>query len=472
MSSRLSLSCLALVQALGLGSVLVAQSARPPSSPSDASPSAGSARSVLDGLAEALLDAQVQPRFAVLARETLARNPEIARAELLVDASQASEPQAGALPDPTASVSLFALPPETRVGPQRFSASVQQSIPGFGKRSLATQRAEQRTLATRAHVEAKRLDVLTDLRRLVVELAFLETYEGIVSNERSTLERYEQAAQARYAAGTGLQQGIVRIQAQITRVDARRLEIAERRAALRSQVNRLRDRPPSEPIDVELDLAKWDGGRIDAAAWSALARSTRPELRAVQARIDAANTGVELAQKQRRPDLGVGLAYTLVDRRDDRLGRLNPPEGDGDDVLALMGSIKLPVWRRKLDAGVDEAQARRWAAEEEKRALLADIDSTIGDLASRLPLLQEHLELLEGVLIKQASEALRSAEIAYRTGGLNAVDLLESEVVLLEVQIAAARTRTDLAKAWIDAERAVARPLLNSANPSPRGSLR
>jgi outer membrane protein TolC len=63
------------------------------------------------------------------------------------------------------------------------------------------------------------------------------------------------------------------------------------------------------------------------------------------------------------------------------------------------------------------------------------------------------------VLRIQAREALRSAETAYRTGKLNAVDLLDAEVVLFDVQIATARTRTDLAIAQAELERAVARSL-------------
>ena len=121
--------------------------------------------------------------------------------------------------------------------------------------------------------------------------------------------------------------------------------------------------------------------------------------------------------------------------------------------------MNLPVRRRKLEAGVAEAQATRWAAEEDRRRILAKIEGSIGDLTARMPLLFQHQRLLETVLLKQAREALRSTETAYSTGKLNAVDLLDAEVVLFEVRIAAERTRTDLAVAQAQLERAVARPL-------------
>lgn len=71
------------------------------------------------------------------------------------------------------------------------------------------------------------------------------------------------------------------------------------------------------------------------------------------------------------------------------------------------------------------------------------IDRELGELAERLPLTRSQLELLDGLLAVQTEEALRSAETAYATGTLGALDLLDAERVLLEVRIAAARTRAD-----------------------------
>jgi outer membrane protein TolC len=186
---------------------------------------------------------------------------------------------------------------------------------------------------------------------------------------------------------------------------------------------------------------------------------------AAEAEIAARKTLVELAEKGFRPDVTLGLSYTAVERRGDAAGRTNPPSGNGDDVFALTGAINLPVWRRKLEAGVEEAEALRRAAEENHRRLLAGIERSIGDLAARMPLLFEHWQLLETVLRVQAREALRSAETAYSTGKLNAIDLLDAEVILFEVRIATARTRADLAVARAELERAVARP-------TNRGSLK
>jgi outer membrane protein TolC len=408
--------------------------------------------------AQTLLEALDPPALRTLAAEVLERNPDTARQRRQAAAMAVRAPQVRALPDPVAALTVFVLPPETRVGAQRLSASISQKLPWFGKLALKEQAALYAAAKAAADVETIRLDVLTETRRLAYELSFLDSHQAILEEERNALVRFEQAAQARYAAGLGLQQEIVRIQAQITRVDTRLLDISERRASLLAAVNALRDRPADEPVGA-VALPEPQPLVVDRAGLGHEARARRPELAAADAEIAARAALIELALKSFRPDVTLGFSYTAVERRDDAAGRANPPPDDGDDVLALTGSVNLPVWRRKLEAGVEEAQALRRAAEEDKRRILAGIERSIGELAARMPLLFDHWRLLETVLRVQAREALRSAETAYSTGKLNAVDLLDAEVVLLEVRIAAARTRADLAVARAELERAVARSL-------------
>ncbi len=416
------------------------------------------------GPSDDLLESFEPPALAELAAETLERNPGLARARQRAAAAAARAPQARALPDPVAALNLFVLPPETRVGPQRLSISVSQKLPWFGKLTLREQAALYAATAAEAEIETVRLDLVTEARRLFYELSFHDEHESIVLAERDTLVRFEEAARARYATGTGLQQEIVRIQAQITRIDTRLLEISEVRAVILASINALRDRPADTPVD-GLELPSPVELKLDAEALRASARA-RPELAAADARIARRQTLVELAEKDFRPDFNVGLGYTFVDSRDDAAGRAMPPEGNGDDVLSLMGSVNLPVRRGKLEAGLAEALALKSAAEDEKRHVEAEIERAIGDVRARLPLLYEHWNLLEKVLRIQAREALHSAEAAYTTGKLNAVDLLDAEVVLLDVRTAAARTLTDYAVARARLERAVARPLSSKEEPS------
>jgi outer membrane protein TolC len=321
--------------------------------------------------------------------------------------------------------------------------------------------------AADAEARVVHLDVLLEAQRLFHELSFLHEHRAVLEAERLALERFEEAARARYATGRGTQQEVVRIQAQITLVDQRALDLDQRQASLTAAFNSLRDRPGSAPvIGLELSPPRFSGLEdMDQERLLGLAHSHRPALAAAHARVAQRRSLTLLAEKGYKPDFTLGAAYTLVGKRTDPLGQDLPPPDNGEDILGISASLNLPVWRKRLDAGLQEAQSRERVAEEETRHLLTEIDGQIAELAARLPLLYDQWSLLENVLRVQAEEALRSAESAYVTGGLNAVDLLDAEVMLYDARTAAARASADYAIALARLERAVAVSLTTLLEP-------
>ena len=195
------------------------------------------------GLARSLDDAELR----AIAVEVLERNPQLAVAAARARAAALQAPQARALPDPTVGLTAFVAPPETRVGPQRLMVTISQRLPWLAKLSLGERAAALEAAALAADVEARRLELVTETRRLWYELAYLERHREITEEFRRHLEQHEEIARTRYATGVGLSQGVVKLQAEISRVDSRLLEIAERRAALAARLDGLRDRPRTEP---------------------------------------------------------------------------------------------------------------------------------------------------------------------------------------------------------------------------------
>ena len=476
-----------------------------------------------------------------LAEEVLARSPELARLRRQAEVAEARAPQVRSLPDPMAALTAFLLTPETRTGPQQLQASLSQRFPWAGKLAAAEREALWMAASERAQVEVRALELVTEARRLLWELATLGAEEEILRGDRYTLERFEQLARARYAAGGGIGQPVVKIQAEITRVDQRLLDVSTRRAALTAAVNALRDRPADAAVEVpdlpavppgsdpeltesrrrgtaEAPLPAPDGDpelpdtrrpadaeaeaperpfpspaedpepaetrrlrdaeaeaperplplpgedpepaetwrRADAeteppspgagpelAELRRWAAARRPELARERARIAAAEAAGERAGLERRPDVTVGLGYTLVGEREDAAGRAMPPENNGDDVLGVTVGVNLPVRTTRIEAGIAEAAARRGAAEEALRGASTAIERDLGDLVQRLRLTREQSDLFDRVLLLQAEEALHSAEAAYTAGTLRALDLLDAERTLFQVRLGAARARAD-----------------------------
>jgi outer membrane protein TolC len=399
-----------------------------------------------------------EPGLNALVEEVLERNPGAAAAEARARAAARRAPQVKARPEPVASLTAFLETPETRTGPQRLSAAIFQGLPWFGKLALKEQAALYMAAALEAEVEAKRLTLVTESRRLYYELAFLDRYREITEEFRQHLLQHEEISRARYSTGVGPGQGVVKLQAEITRVENKLLGIDTRRVALTAQLNALRDRPATAPLP-PVRLPDTGEVMLDLDSLVGTALRSRPDLSAADSRISQADTMIRLAEKGYRPDFKVGLVYTMVDPRDDTPGRLQPPEENGDDILGIQGGITLPIWRKKLAAGVEEAVERQTAVEEAKRDLVATIQAAIGDLTQQVPLSWRQLRLVEDLLIVQAEEALESAQAGYIAGTLNALDLLDAEHVLFEARTAVARARTDYLIGLAKLEGAVGGPL-------------
>jgi outer membrane protein TolC len=397
-------------------------------------------------------------KLRLLLEETLERNPRLARLEAEAAAVEHRAPRVKALPDPTATLTWFVMSPETRVGPQRATVNLTQQLPWFGTLELDEQATMWDAVASRARLEAARIKVLTGARTDYHELQFLEVERRVVEEDRATLGHYAELALARYASGVGLDQAVIKIQAEITRTETRLLNLAARRATVVARINALRDRPQTTPV-VVAESGRRQHVALDLAALRRRALEARPEIAAADAKVEAAASRVESTKKSYSPNVVIGLNYGYVSRRNDEAGRLDPPEDNGRDILGLTGGISLPIWRSSLDAGVEERIQNRLAAEEGRREVMAVIDSELGDLVHRIPLLEEQVSLYDGVLIVQAKQSLQSAESGYAAGTANALDLLDAERVLLQVRVAAERVRSDLDIAHAQLEGVIVGPL-------------
>jgi outer membrane protein TolC len=407
---------------------------------------------------ERIVEAITDLKLRLLLEEVLERNPRLARLEAEAAAVERRTPQVKALPDPTATLTWFVLSPQTRVGPQRAAVSLVQRFPWFGTLKLEEQAALWEGVASRATLEAAGIEVVTATRVMYHELQFLDVERRLVEEDRSTLEHYAELALARYASGVGLDQAVIKIQAEITRTETRLLNIAERRAGVSARLNALRDRSQTTPVVVNAP-AHESPPPLDLEDLRVRALAHRPEITAADARVEAAADRIEVSKKAYSPNLVVGLNYGFVDRRTDEAGRLNPPEDNGQDILGLTGGVSVPIWSSSLEAGVEEDVQQRLAAEQGRREVTAAIDGELGDLVNRIPLLGEQVTLYGQILTVQAMQSLRSAESAYAAGTVNALDLLDAERVLLQVRIAEARVRTDLDVASARLEGAIAGPL-------------
>lgn len=411
-----------------------------------------------------LLHSVDEPTRQVLER-VLEHAPELIAARARAAALGQAVDAAGRLPDPSASLTAFALPVETRVGAQRLSVSARQALPRPEARRLERRRAELRAAQAEADVDAATLRALTRARILLREMDGLRHQIAILEDQALHLASHEESARARYAAGQGLAADPIRLQAALTTLDTETLTLESRLAAHGVELARLTGWWEQPPPQDETDIDALDAGASsscelpDGSELLRMAETLRPEIRHAELTRQAADVGTAQVEESFKPSFSVGLLFTAVESRDDAAARLNPPAGNGDDILALTGGVTVPLWRKKNEARVAAATAESLSAGAVERSVRAEVRRQVEEPLARLPALCRQVSLLDGVLLLQAEEAVRSAVAGYAAGTLGALALLDAEHRLFEVRSAAVAAATARDVAHIRLEGAVGAPL-------------
>ena len=398
------------------------------------------------------------PMLGALIAEAMVRNPAMQEASALHHQALHAVRQATALPDPLLTFTRHAAPVQTRVGPQVGGVAVSQRLPWVGKRAERGRVAEWEAEARRHDAAAVALDTVRQIKRDYYELGYLDQAAAIADEEADLLRHHEALAQARYTQGIGLQQEVVKLQAEITRAMSKREGFRRQRVDVESRLNELRNAPAHEEVP-SVRLGSRPNLRLDYPTLAAIGREHRPEIHAAAARVRGAESSLRLSRQAYRPDVVVGAAWGSVQNRRDIDGRAGPPMDNGDDVLSVSVGITIPIYRAALHAGDEAARARLDAAEHARRATLGRVEQAIRSASSRLVAIDKQIALFERTLLPQAEQALATTEDAYATGATGVAELLDTETAMLDVRLGLARLNADYFQTLADLERAAGRAL-------------
>jgi outer membrane protein TolC len=389
-----------------------------------------------------------------LVKSALKDNPELKEAEAAWKASLKKTRVVSALPDPNLAATAFLESVETRVGPQEAVLILTQKLPWFGKLSTAGQAALEEALEKAWTWRSLQRETVLRVKKTFYDLVYLFEALKITDEDISTLRRYEAIALTRYGTGKGIQQNVLKVQSETTRLNERRIVLLRQRDVGRRKLARLVGSPLGK---VELDFGDQPLPDVDLRLEDLYGkvRKNREELQARLHAVRSSREGVRLAKKQYWPDFNLGLNYIVVGDREDPEGLLNPPEDNGKDAIGVLASINLPIWYHKLRAGVDEARLEEYRA---RAAYARQEDSVlyeVQDAYINLESLREQLDLYRHALIPQAEQSMESSEAAYETGKLTFLELLDSERFLLNVRYGYAKIKSDYLGAHADMERSL-----------------
>lgn len=360
-------------------------------------------------------------------RMALERNPEIAVAARKLAAVQAHKPLAGALEDPMAMVRIwgvpFSQPGNLNAAQNMFGIS--QALPGAGKRPLEASMARTDVEIAQAQLEQVRLTVRVRVRRAFNDMLLAQEKTRIHDQHVALARQAIEAARIKYAVGKVSQQDILKAQVKLTGLAEHMIHFDQDEEMARARLNTLLGRSPEAGTRVLGELT-------EPAALPGLmqleqsALEARPDLKAAAQMIERSRKEQALARKSMTPDFTVSGGYMLM------------PSGQSmRNSYMLEGTMSLPWLNRgRHNAEVAEATAKVSEQDAELDAMrniaFGEIQETL--VAARgaqklAAMYQEHLR-------PQAEATLESSVVAYENEKTDFLDLLDSQMEVINIDLA------------------------------------
>jgi outer membrane protein TolC len=376
-------------------------------------------------------------RLADAVRLATERRAEIEAARARARAGEARPTTASALEDPMISPSLDHLP--FMFGGADVSFTIEQRIPLSPIRQHRRESALADLERLRADTNRTRLDVGLEAANAFLMLQERRRMTDLLREQLTFARDVVNAADARYAGGTGPQSDVLRAEVEVARIEARLAQAAGQIRAGEAMLNASLGNDPETPVP-DLVIPTLDG-RLPA--WTDLKTqlAARPELVAARADITRAEAEVQVMRDMYKPmaTIRTGPAYTMA---------------EGRGWMAMVG-LSIPIWRSKLRAGVAEAQAMNQMSEAELRAMTRMVE---GEAAAALNELQASIDQQAAIrdnVLPRARVALDPALAGYAAGRLPLVSVIESIQALWSVQAELIDADVRVGVAWTRLGRAI-----------------
>jgi outer membrane protein TolC len=375
--------------------------------------------------------------------QAIASDPWVNGSRFREDALNAESVSAASLPDPRISLNAANLPVDTfdtnQEAMTQLSVGISQMFPRGD--SLALSSRQKRELANQEPL--LRRDRIAKVRSTVTQL-WLEAFKAqesirLIEQDRSLFEQLVDAAMASYssAVGRARQQDLVRAQLELTRIDDRLTVLRQQQETSHQRLSEwiggqayavLSSKLPSL-FAFDNDALTQDNGKTRSQKLYEQVRQ-HPALRALDQRIDAMQTGVDLARQKYKPEWGLSAQYGYRD--EDPMGR------DRADLFSVGVSFDLPLFTgnrqdKEVSAAVSRTEAIRTDKQLLARQLMADLDTAIAQLRR----VNERFALYDKQLLPQMAEQAEASLTAYNNDDGDFAEAVRARIAELNAKIEA-----------------------------------
>ena len=390
-------------------------------------------------------------------RIALATNPEIEVAARRIAVAQAHVPAAGALDDPMAMYRGWGVPLNQpwNYNQAQNMFSISQTFPGRGKLALRTSVAESSVDEAKADLEQVRLDVRVRVHKAFDDLLLADDEMQIHHQHEAIASQAIEEERIKYTTGKVPQQDILKAQVALTQLAEHMIRFDHDAELARARLNTLLGRKPGSPLSVAGEHAVL-GTLPQAESLDDLALGSRPDLLAAQQAAERSHKEQALAKKAYVPDFTVSAGYMI-----------QQPGSFARNAYMVEGSMNLP-WlnHRKHDAEIAEATVEETEQDAELTEMRNAAFGQIQEALVEAEAAQTLAHMYHDQLRPQAETTLQSSVIAYENDKTELLDLLDSQMAVVNIDLAWLQAVGDFDARLADLELATGTPIKPSDSPA------
>lgn len=374
-------------------------------------------------------------------------NPGLSVMQARYEALALAPPQVGSLPDPMIHLNAMNFPTDTFDRGQEPMTQVQigfsQMFPFPGKLEFQQQIAEYKAQTAAHSLEEGKLLLTKNVKTKWWQLYYLDRALETIAHSKTLLRQFIRVAKTKYETGKGLQQDLLLSQLELSKLIDREIQVNALRRDQGIQLNLLADRPVGAEVKLARPIDKRMPNLLSEETLYHRALSVRPRIKRMQTQIDAAQSHLQLAQRNRYPDFQLAMNYG--DRSDDRA-----------DFLSVMVGVKVPLYAAsKQSKAVSqkslELTTSRYKLRDETNQVMASISSAVTDYRRA----RQQISLFGSGIVPQAKQTVASMLAGYQVSEVDFLNLIRSQITLLNYELQYWRAYSDARIALADLEAAV-----------------
>ena len=357
----------------------------------------------------------------------LQNNPSLAQMQARFEALAAIPSQLGSLPDPVISFNALNLPVDSfdlaQENMTQMQGGISQAIPFFGKLALREQAANHQAEAASHDVTETRFRLLRDVKKTWWALFYLNRAIEIILVNQNLLRQFVKIAQTKYEVGEGLQQDVLLAQLELSKLLDTEIRLTGAIGKAKAQLNALLDQPANHPLNIPEQTSEELPTLPEESVLFAQAESYRALLASGRESIHAAQSRLELAEKDIYPDFKIGAFYG---------GRADTLSGQQRaDFLSLKLSMTVPIFaaskqHKAVDQRSSELMQQRYALQNQWNHVRAEISSAYSDFQQS----KNQTVLFKSGIIPQAQHTVASMLAGYRVNKIDFLNLVRSQITL------------------------------------------